>query len=294
MKYQTPAAFRAALLERLRADAARTGVSPEQLRKRVVFERFLARLVAVAPGQWVVKGGIGLALRLGGRIRTTRDLDLLGPHDADAMAEDLIAAQQLVLDDDFSLTITRSPEPTRIPGSLRYHLTTELGGGAFDQAVMDVEVRGVDEEPTETVQSHLLAFADVPPVTIPVIPLEVQIAEKVHAYTRTYGPDRSEARTRPKDLADLYGILTQLNVDAAHLRDALDRVFRRRGTHHLPPSFPPPPPDWARPFQRMMADMQIVVTLEEASTRVAAALNPSLNGTARGQWDPVRLTWQAQ
>ncbi len=82
MKYTTPAAFRAALLERLRAEGARIGMSPEQLRKRVVFERLLARLLTVAPSRWVLKGGIGLSFRHPGPLRTTRDLDLLGPNDS--------------------------------------------------------------------------------------------------------------------------------------------------------------------------------------------------------------------
>jgi hypothetical protein len=35
----------------------------------------------------------------------------------------------------------------------------------------------------------------------PTLPLELQIAEKVHAYTRTYGTDASS--TRVKDLIDM-------------------------------------------------------------------------------------------
>jgi len=36
-----------------------------RLRKRIVFERLLARLVVHAPGEWVLKGGFALELRLG-------------------------------------------------------------------------------------------------------------------------------------------------------------------------------------------------------------------------------------
>jgi len=33
-------------------------------RKRVAFDRLLARLIAVAPGRWILKGGFALDLRL--------------------------------------------------------------------------------------------------------------------------------------------------------------------------------------------------------------------------------------
>ena len=75
MKYRTAAAFRTALEARLKAEQ-RDGVGISRLRKRVVFERLLARLQAVAPGAWVLKGGFALELRLGGSARTTKDVDI--------------------------------------------------------------------------------------------------------------------------------------------------------------------------------------------------------------------------
>lgn len=41
MKYATPAAFRGALDQRLKAEAQRTGLNATRLRKRVAFELFL-------------------------------------------------------------------------------------------------------------------------------------------------------------------------------------------------------------------------------------------------------------
>ncbi len=149
-------------------------MSPEQLRKRVVFERLLARPVTVTPKRWVLKGGIGLGFRHPGPLRITRDLDLLGPNDVELVKEDLVAAQQVALDDHFTFTIVRSTEPPQGP-SVRFHITTEIGGIRFDEAVMDVEGHAVDESPPESIPSHLLAFADVPPIMIPILPLEVRI-----------------------------------------------------------------------------------------------------------------------
>jgi hypothetical protein len=243
----------------------------------------------VAPTRWVLKGGIGLGFRHPGPLRTTRDLDLLGPNDSELLIEDVVAAQQAVLDDHFEFAIVRSTETQG--SSVRFHVTTEIGGLRFDEAVMDVEGQAVDESPPESIPSHLLAFAEVPPVTIPILPLEVQIAEKVHAYTRAYGRERQRGSTRPKDLVDLLLIITQFRLDATRLREALERVFRRRGTHPLPSTLPPPPAGWELAFKRHAAEMGMPLTLGDAYARVAACLNPVLGGPASGQWEPSRGVW---
>ena len=67
MRYKTPRAFERALSDRLKRQAAEEGVDLDRLRKRVAFERFLARLFHQAPYRWVLKGGYALELRLGGQ-----------------------------------------------------------------------------------------------------------------------------------------------------------------------------------------------------------------------------------
>ena len=75
MRYASTTAFRAALESRLKA--ARTdAVGISRLRKRVVFERLIARLNEIAPDAWVLKGGFALELRLGAQARTTKDVDV--------------------------------------------------------------------------------------------------------------------------------------------------------------------------------------------------------------------------
>ena len=65
MKYDSGGAFRRALEIRLRDRSIHCGVALDRLRKMVAFDRFLARLVQGQPGQWVLKGGLALQLRLG-------------------------------------------------------------------------------------------------------------------------------------------------------------------------------------------------------------------------------------
>ena len=76
MRYATPGAFRTALEQRIRTLARADGSAIQRLRKRVTFERFLARLQNTDDSPWFLKGAFALELRLGNRARTTRDLDL--------------------------------------------------------------------------------------------------------------------------------------------------------------------------------------------------------------------------
>jgi hypothetical protein len=72
--YSTPAAFKQALEQRLRA-ASSSGGDFARRRQLLVFDRFLARVVAVLGDTVVLKGGLVLELRLE-RARTTNDVDL--------------------------------------------------------------------------------------------------------------------------------------------------------------------------------------------------------------------------
>ncbi|MBA2520127.1 MAG: hypothetical protein H0V24_10700 [Chloroflexia bacterium] len=52
------------------------GASLSRLRKMVVRDRLLARLLHAAPDRWIVKGGVALDLRLGVLAKSTKDLDV--------------------------------------------------------------------------------------------------------------------------------------------------------------------------------------------------------------------------
>ena len=72
VKYRNAAACRTALEARLLARSKETGLSLVRLRKAVVFDRLLARLMVVAPGRWFLKGALALDYRLGDRTRTAK------------------------------------------------------------------------------------------------------------------------------------------------------------------------------------------------------------------------------
>lgn len=101
MSYETPQALRTALEARIRNESAANGISPDRLRRRVVFQRIVTRLQRAEPGRWVLKGGMAMEVRLQDAARLTKDLDL-GLRDADIdpaeLRDRLIEA--LVRDDD--------------------------------------------------------------------------------------------------------------------------------------------------------------------------------------------------
>jgi len=66
-----------------------------RLRKKVVFDPLLARLLVVAPDRWILKGGLTLDYRLRERARTTKDMDLGRQDTVEEATRDLMAAARL-------------------------------------------------------------------------------------------------------------------------------------------------------------------------------------------------------
>ncbi len=140
MKYESGAAFRQALEQRLLARSRETGTSLIRLRKAVVFDRLLARLLVAAPQRWVLKGALALDFRLGERTRTTKDMDLIRNDSEEAATSDLISAQAVRLDDFFNFDIEKvGPPGEDLEGAaMRYRTRAELGGRRFEDVIVDI------------------------------------------------------------------------------------------------------------------------------------------------------------
>jgi hypothetical protein len=294
VRYASAPPLRQALEARLAAASRDGGLSLARLRKEVAFDRLLARLVAVAPDRWVLKGALALDYRFGDRARTTRDVDLAMRGDEAAATADLLAAQALDPGDFFSFAIERTGTagPGDDGGAVRYHVVAELAGRTFDVFVLDV---GFDPplgvEPERLRGPDLLAFAGIDPVDVPALPLAYAVAEKVHAYTRAYR-GRGIASTRVKDLVDRVLIAGEASLDAGRLRGALDATFDGRSTHPLPPRLPVPPADWRVPYGRMCRDIGLDPDLGAGQSLAASLVDPVLAGTAAGTWDPAARSWR--
>jgi hypothetical protein len=297
MRYRTGGAFRQALEARLREQSIRNGVPLTRLRKTVAFDRFLARLVKGGPISWLIKGGFAMQLRLGDRARTTKDIDAATTKhvNPDRVPVSLRRAASIKLADWFTFEVSHpSPVATGAPhGGLRFPVQCRLDGRDFERFHLDVGLGDpVVGRPRKLNGPPLLAFAGIRPTRVPCYPLSVQIAEKVHAYTRSYAGGGS---SRVRDLVDILLIASVAPLSRRRILSALHSTFQARATHDLPPAVPAPPANWAGAYKKMARELNLVwPNVAEAGKAGACFLNPVLQETGGPQWDPSRWTWSVQ
>lgn len=169
--------------------------------------------------------------------------------------------------------------------AVRYKLESSIAGRPFEP--LQVDVSRATPEPWDAQQAlrpGLLADLGLDPIEIWLVPLERQVAEKLHAYTRKY---ESGGTTRAKDLVDLMLIRELEHLDTSALREAIRRVFESRGTHAIPDRLPPPARELAVPYRREAAQLKVAAGLKEAHARLAEWLDPVLAGV-RGSRQPPR------
>ena len=292
MKYANGSAFRRALEDRLREQSLQGGVSLTRLRKMVAFDRFLARLGQSAPGLWVLKGGFALQLRLKDSARTTKDIDLLVLTNQDDVHRTLVAAGKLYLGDWFAFDVANPVQLLADElGGRRFRVRSLLDGRLFEEFHLDIGVGDPIVEEVEYLKTPApLEFAGFPSTIVPCYPITQQIAEKLHAMTRSHA---SGEGTRIKDLIDILLLAELGRIDGKHLTKALKATFDARQTHSLPSSFPDLPTSWAVPFRRLSADVGLnYPSMEDAENAVKNFLNPILRGEEIGRWDPVEWSWQ--
>jgi hypothetical protein len=266
-----------------------------RLRKRVVFERLLARLQAVAPEGWYLKGGFALELRLGAHARTTKDIDIdwtLGESEATELLLDAAAHE---LDDWFVFDVRRSrAEEELAGGGQRWTVRAELAGREFDSVAIDIGFRLPPVVPPDSVSaSDLLAFAGIDAVIVPALAVEQHLAEKLHAFSRVYAGDQPSSRV--KDLVDVVVIARTTSVDGDWLTEAVTSIFERRGTHQVPRRLPTPPSDWVRPWSVLVEHLPADPELSAGAVAATAFWNPVLAATVAGQrWEPGAAEWRSQ
>jgi hypothetical protein len=209
-------------------------------------------------------------------------MDLAHQHDEVAATEDLIAAQSIDLGDYFTFTIERTAKlDAALEGAaVRYHAMAGLAGRVFDEIIVDVGFGNpLISTPDLLPGPDLLSFAGIDPIQVPALPLEQHVAEKVHAYTRTYrGRHHS---TRVKDLIDLVLIQSHAVLKASRLRQALRLTFDSRGSHALPVTLPPPPSDWTYTYRQMAVAVGLDSDLSVGYRLAAALLDPSSGGPSQ-------------
>lgn len=254
----------------------------------VVFERLIARLLVVAPDRWIVKGGVALDFRMGGRARMTIDLDLANQGQIGLADIDMTAVQSVDLNDFFTFAIRTAPAFGPFPehSTVRYRALAKLDDSKFEEFVVDVVFSDHPVPfPDLLTVPPLLEFAGVAPIRVPALPLEQHVAEKLHAYTQTYDGNRSN--TRVKDLIDLVLIPSFSELNAARLHEAIELVFGDRQTQRTPRCLPDPPSAWDLPYQQLAREVDLDLDVRVGHQQAAAFLDPILHGNVGADhvWD---------
>jgi hypothetical protein len=297
VKYKTATAFRHALEQRLRQQSLSSGAPLARLRKMVAFDRFLARLAMKQADAWIVKGGFALQLRLGERARTTKDIDVsaVNPWTREQTISYLRAAVSLDLGDWFEFEVGEpAAAATGAPGrGFRFPIRSLLDGRPFETFHLDVGYGDpVLEAPVELTGPNLLAFAEIPPAKVRCYPLNTQIAEKLHTYTRTYA---SGETSRARDLADILLAASLAQFDGAKLKQAIEATFKARASHPVPPRISDPPERIAASYRQVARELDLPwPTIQEAGAATAQFLNPILKGdlnVTKAKWNPLHWKW---
>jgi predicted nucleotidyltransferase component of viral defense system len=293
--YASPATFKQALEQRLR-DSAESGIDFARRRQLLVFERFLARIVAAFGDAVMLKGGLVLELRLG-RARTTKDVDLRMMGRPDDLLERLQRAARRDLGDFMVFEILVHEDHPRILNDgmpyegWRYRAECRVAGKLYG-ASFGVDISFGDPllgDPDILVAEDVLSFAGVAPPTLRICPVETHVAEKLHAYTQP----RPHPNSRVKDLPDIALLATTRSIEARRLRRALEQTFSARNTHNLPDRFPDPFSFWAYSYETMARDNRLAWrTLETVTEAARKFLDPVLQHGDDSRWEPERWSWQ--
>lgn len=293
--YASPEAFKQALEQRLKT-LSKSGVDFARRRQLLVFDRFLARVVATAGDAVTLKGGLVLELRLE-RARTTKDVDLRLVGSPDDLLAKLQQAGRLDIGDFMAFEVVPDHEHPEMLNDavendgLRFRAVCRLAGKLYGQPFL-VDVASHDPiygQPDIVAADDVLAFAGIAPPTLRLYPIETHIAEKLHAYTLP----RSRPNTRVKDLPDLALLASVRELDAKRLRAAFEQTFAFRKTHALPSALPMPLESWVGPYAALAREDQLAwVTLDDVTAATKAFLNPVLSGGLGGTWYPAEWRWR--
>lgn len=289
-RYNSPAAFRRALTDKLKNAARHSQWTLQQLQRQVAYDRLLERLYVIND-DWIVKGATALLARDIG-VRGSLDIDVYSAVAQEVAEADVRMAAATDLGDWFRFEIG---PPTPI-GNNSIRLPVDAIIGATTWAAFHVDLSGPDIRMTGRPD-------DVPPVArglIPEVeqrgyrayPLADHVADKVAATYEQHGEGRNPS-TRYRDLVDLVAIALGASVEADAQVTALRSEFERRGLV-LPQSFDVPDRSlWGRGYaaEARRSLLDIATTLDEALAIVQPFLDPLFDGQAAGAWSSADLRW---
>jgi hypothetical protein len=290
--YSDAAAFRADLEQRLEARAGGDDAALALDRERIVVDRLLARLLAVAPEQWSVTG--------------TFALDMKFLHCADALRrlkiewraerhEKFRHAPQAMADRDLGdlFEFQLSQAGMGITGKEMFSgfdAHAFLAGTLFATVRIDFHLR-YGEISTEPLRTYdLLEFAGIEPVEVPAVLLEIRVAEMLYEYARR---DGNLGIHQAICLIDLGEVVSRTHFHAFTLGVAIRQAFELHN-RSVPESLPSPDEDEeeVETFRRIADRAGSPTDLNDTFEELAALFDPILSGeVTMGVWDAYQRCW---
>lgn len=233
---------------------------------------------------FIMKGGMALEMRLGGRARATRDIDFSyrGPQ-----TDDLVQVIEEALSIPYgSFTFQRTGKPLDMSrvNTVRVEVKVRFNGSDWGTVILDVnrgEDAPIDVEMVEAFDIRQ-AFGLEGPEWLPCLSLHDHMAQKIHGMTQPATHDASP-NERVQDAIDVL-LFRDGFVDAAartRLRRACEATFTARATHAWPPIFAPPEL-WRGQFAAMAAEVGLEVRSLDDATRELRAFVRDVAGAPQG------------
>jgi hypothetical protein len=291
-EYGSPGAFRRALIDKLRAKEQSSRWSLPQLQRQMAYDRLLERMY-LEDSEWIVKGATALLARDIG-VRGTMDIDVYRDATVKVAEAELRAAADRDIGDWFRFEAGASRPVMDAAAGVRIPMTVYIGGTSWMRFSVDIvggDIR-MTGEPEDVPALAGISMPQIEQHGYRVYPLIDHVADKVAATFDRYGTMEYPS-TRYKDLIDLLVIVIEASVEAAQQLHALESEADRRAIT-LPGRFTVPDKSlWEKGYAAEVGRSLLPVarTLDEAVHIVCSFLDPLLNGSARGRWDPKSGRW---
>jgi predicted nucleotidyltransferase component of viral defense system len=274
-EFKTATDFRKSLEARLQILAANTGEDLQRLRRKVAFDRFLARIFFQQTPGFYLKGGYAMELRIG-QARATKDIDLTCIHRVqnenellnELILNDLQILSRTNLNDYFIYQVGNAQlDLENAPyGGARFPILTLIDGKIFVRFQLDVGADFLIDQAEMIQGKNWLEFCDIPAPIIPMISIEQQFAEKLHTYTL---PRDNKINSRAKDLIDMLLLLKIKIPQTDQMIRAVQKVFKKRDIHFLPQKLDKPPTEWKTQFSEMAKECGISLNIQESFEKIA-------------------------
>ena len=262
-KYETAAALRRAITDRLKKIAETEGVRVSRLFRHLAFDRFLSRLFHAKKSTWALKGGYAMELRMP-HARETKDIDLTMQEVSVSKLHALITeAVSEDLGDFFVFEVEKVRGLFTPPqGGTRFRVNALIDDRSFARFHVDIGIGDAIIEPLEKANSRdWLSFAGIKCPAFTVISREQQFAEKIHAYSFPF-KDRTNSRVR--DLVDLVILIRDGKLSISKVKEAVKQTFSTYGGKAPPSKLASPPPIWKELFPKLANDCRLEISLEDA------------------------------